>query len=50
MRVFGIAWTIGIALLAAAAAGCAGLEQRKSELKAKGIEVEGGKVVKVYRF
>ena len=49
MRFRIIGW-ISVCLLAAGMAGCASIEQKKEALKAKGIEFEGMKAVKVYRF
>ena len=46
----GIKRTIGICLLATCVAGCAGLEQKKDDLKTKGVEFHGGKVIKIFRF
>lgn len=50
MRYRGMARAIGICLLAICASGCESLEQKKDNLKAKGIEFHGAKVVRVYKF
>ena len=50
MRYLTVARTFGILLLATGLAGCAGIEKKKDDLKAKGIEFEGAKAMKVYRF
>ena len=50
MRYRGIGRTLGILIVAAGLAGCSSVEQKKADLKTKGIEIEGGKAMKVFRF
>lgn len=50
MRYRGVVWAISICLLATCASGCESLERKKDDLKTKGVEFKGGKVVKVYKF
>ena len=50
MRHRGIRRTIGICLFLTCVAGCAGLEQKKDDLKTKGVEFHDAKVMKIFRF
>ena len=44
-----IGW-IGVCLLAIGMAGCSSIEEKKADLNTKGIEIEGGKAMKIFRF
>ena len=50
MRYQTLGRVMGMCLLAAALAGCASVEKKKDNLKARGIEFEGMTAVKIFRF